>query len=380
MDISDIFPTDGKPQRIYCGNCNCHSDLAYTDFDELISGVKIQIIGLPILRCPDCGEENLPNQSRIAIISLHKKAFEDKQTSTSVTRRKRDDNFDFTDVPFAHDPDDYFYIPGLYRSFNIGFLQPVFFNRSALLKYDNSPDYRVRYASTTYGSIVTDDYDISFGINRFGNLVMWLGDIAKLPKNEQYYLLSENLSSDHSIGSEFYDGQIECKFTDLSKEDMLFKARSEFVEKAFLRFGQQIAHFETETYDLVLSFNPPVVDTAKERRHVADTLNKIYIESFDNNALKAILKSLNVNADGTGSLKRLQAIIKKIVPTEDIATLMSPLYVLYDFRVNESHLKSKNNITDRLDVSSNAPLSKVYEKLVVKLTGCFEQLSKLVEK
>lgn len=37
---------------------------------------------------------------------------------------------------------------------------------------------------------------------------MWLGDIARLPDAEQYYLRSENIDSDHSIGSEFYDGQI----------------------------------------------------------------------------------------------------------------------------------------------------------------------------
>ena len=63
-----------------------------------------------------------------------------------VDRRKHTENFGFTDVPFLFDPDDYFYLPGLYRSFDEGFLQPVFFNRSVLLKYDNSPDYRVKFA------------------------------------------------------------------------------------------------------------------------------------------------------------------------------------------------------------------------------------------
>jgi hypothetical protein len=56
-------------------------------------------------------------------------------------------------------------------------------------------------ASTTYGTIYASI--IAFGINKHGKLVMWLGDIAKLPESEQYYLRSENVASDHCKGSEF---------------------------------------------------------------------------------------------------------------------------------------------------------------------------------
>ena len=46
MNISDVTSGDGKPQSIYCHNCNNHLDLAYADFDEEISGVQIRIEGL----------------------------------------------------------------------------------------------------------------------------------------------------------------------------------------------------------------------------------------------------------------------------------------------------------------------------------------------
>ncbi len=72
---------------------------------------------------------------------------------------------------------------------------------------------------------------------------MWLGDIAKLPVNEQYYLRSENIESDHSIGSEFYDAQIMCQPSEHSKEDHLFKIRSEFLEQCFKRFNKKFAHY-----------------------------------------------------------------------------------------------------------------------------------------
>lgn len=114
-----------------------------------------------------------------------------------------------------------------------------FFNRKVLAKYDADPHYAIRYASPTYESILENEFTLPFGISRHGHLILWLGDIAKLPKPEQYYLLSENRESDHSLGSEFYDGQIECIFTEPSQETLLFAARSNFLVAAFNRWSAQ---------------------------------------------------------------------------------------------------------------------------------------------
>jgi hypothetical protein len=200
-------------------------DLKFIDFRHEVTGIIVEIQELPTLQCQDCSSEYLPDLSRFAIMQLHEQCLAKNQSNVSVVRKKRSNTFSFTEVTFQYDPDDYYYIPGLHRKHDVGFLQPVFFKRSVLLKYDNSPDYRVSFASSTYGQIIADGHHISFGINRFGNVVMWLGDIAKLPESEQYYLKSENVQSDHSIGSEFYDGQIEVKFTDPTAENLLFKCK-----------------------------------------------------------------------------------------------------------------------------------------------------------
>ena len=60
-----------------------------------------------------------------------------------------------------------------------------------------------------------------------------------------------------------FNGQIEAIFTPLSKEDELFRLRSEFLDKSFARFGVALGHLEAEAFDLALSFNPPVVDTRR---------------------------------------------------------------------------------------------------------------------
>jgi len=362
-------------------------DLAYADFHENVSGIAITITGLPVLQCPVCRRDELPDRSRALIINIHEQATAKRTSAVRVTRRKPAEVYGFTKVPFLYDADDYRYIPGLERPFDIGFLTPVFFNRNVLLKYDTAPGYRMRFASATYGEIVSDgEHAISFGINRRGKVLMWLGDIATLPESEQYYLRSENVESDHSIGCEFYDGQIECVFTEPSEENRLFALRSHFVEACLSRFGEKIAHLDAEVVALALDFNAPVVDTPKERRHVADTLNKIYIESLDNAALGTLLKKAGGEPKNLGSLKRLQALLESIPEATDISATLSPFFVLYDLRVAYSHLTSDDrateilkNVIDRLGIDPSSGLLDIYRELTKALAATYEKLVSILK-
>jgi hypothetical protein len=70
-----------------------------------------------------------------------------------------------------------------------------------------------------------------------------------------------------------------------------------------------------------------------------------------------------------------------ISPTDDILALMSPLYVLYDFRVAASHLapdrsaKEKMRIvTDRLGSPENSDLQILYAELIKQLLSSMQGL------
>lgn len=371
MLLSEMFPKDGKVRRLYCDACGESMELTFTDFSEAVSGVKITIWGLPYLYCHRCDKYYLTDDARFAIIRLHEKAIEEGRNKVLVTKQKRPVDFKFTDVPFLVDADDYRYIPGLYRQFDMGFLCPLYFNKEVLLKFDNSPKYEVRFASQSYGTVDMEEGYIPFGINRRGKVIMWLGDIAKLSESEQFYLRSENIESDHSIGSEFYDGQIECIFTKPPKEASIITGRTK-LDRAFeAHFKGKLYHLDKELIDTIAGLTPPVVDTEKERKHTFDSLTRIFIESMDNANLEKLLKSISASSAGSGSLKRFQAALETINSSGAVATALLSLYVLYDLRVAYSHLTSASrrdellsSAAERLGIRHGAGLSEIYGALI----------------
>jgi len=379
VNIIDLFPNLHHAQRLQCDECGSYLDLHFSVYKETISGVKLCIYDLPVLRCVDCSREYLPELTRFAIIEKHREALENHQETVNVKRRKTNKNFHLCTVPFKYDSDDYYYIPGLSREQDDGYLTPVFFNKEVLLKYDESPDYQLVFCSSSYGDIFKNDqYSIPFGLNKNGKVIMWLGDIAELPEHEQFYLLSENIDSDHSVGCEFYDGQIDCIFPELSIEDKLFKARSEFLNSVSKRYGVKISHLDEEVIDLARSLNKPLVDTQRVSRHVADSLNKIYIESFDMDSLKRLVVSLDGNPRELRSLKLLQMLMELISPNEDIRSIMAVFFVLYDFRIANLHISSHSryqnelsDVKDRLELPLHAGLAEIYNSILVGLTESF---------
>ncbi len=386
MELDELPPQNGVT-RAYCESCNSSLDLIFMPFRENVSNVQIEIDGLPTLECSTCGWRTFPDRTRFSIMRAHELAWKENSKLFKSNRNKILEDFGFTDVPFKYDPDDYYYYPGLERQWNKGFLTPVFFNRKVIAKYDADPNYIVNYASPTYGSISGDDMSIAFGINRHGHVIMWLGDIAKLPKSEQYYLMSENRPSDHCIGSEFYDGQIECIFTEPPQEKLLFAARSNFFTAAFKLWSVKLSHLDEVVLELAGQLRRPLHDTPTQRHVVSDNLNKVHIESIDNDALGKLLKRLGITCQGTGQIKRLQALVESIADSNQVNKLMMPFYTTNDFRVSYSHLGSTNGaamkmktVTDRLKISKDAAVTEIYDQLLKELIHSYSVLTDIVKK
>ncbi len=385
MKYLDLYPEGLKPQRLYCPKCGDGMSLVFDVFDERVENLQIEIKNLPYLMCPQCKQKYLPDRSRISLIKI----FEDNSTTGKTkfhsVRQKIDKRFVFGKVDFIYDPDDYFYIPGLIREGNDGFLTPVFFNKNVLIKFYNWPEYNISFASKTYGTIEKGnrEYMVSFGINKSNKVVMWLGDISGLPDEEQHYLRSENIMSDHDIGSEFYDAQIEAEFTKLTPEDELIKAWSRMHNAFEKHFTEKSSHLDNESLELINIIIRPAVFTEKENKHVIDNLNKLCIETLNSANLEKLLTEVDKTAP-RGTLKRLELLLQTHFQSNDISKLLSPFFVLYDLRISFLHLTSKEKQKETIDSAllrlnlRNGNFSLLYDELIKQITDSYNSIAKIL--
>jgi hypothetical protein len=121
---------------------------------------------------------------------------------------------------YEYDHKDYYNIPGLSydEEHSVeGFLTPVYFEKEALVYFLAVPEYEVEIFSESYGyfakkdlsGVYAYDWNVPFGFNTNGKLVMWLGDINEMDDKTKAIMKAFNIPSDHLItGSEFYQAQM----------------------------------------------------------------------------------------------------------------------------------------------------------------------------
>jgi hypothetical protein len=291
-------------------------------------------------------------------------------------------------VSFQYDRIDQQYIPGLAHAAD-GFLTPVFFSKDILTYFYNHPDYAVSFGSDTYGTIYTRDGYISFGLNEHGKLIMWLGDLDDLERRDQLMLLAHNVPSDHSIGCEFYEGQIEAVFTELSQEQRLIQTSGEFASAVIERFDRmKVFKMDAEAAELLSQLRRPVHFMEAEFGDSMEIMTKLFVERIDIAPMKSMLRETLGQGElerkgNLRELKTLQLWVETILKYEEASRILAPLFVLYDLRVAYKHLlpretadEKKKSCLERLGLAGGTPLEKLYDVLTQKLEQAFFPLTK----
>ncbi len=364
-----------------CENCGCKLRLMHGDkFMKLKSGEKIAFANVPLLMCGGCQKRYIPYQTK-EMLDAFQQMLEDTEKhprSIDVVEKEEDkkeflaeetetwydfqriknmfcnDKFIAEKVKFLYDRDDYYFIPGLVRPWKIGFLTPVFFNIEVLLKYIHHPQYGLDIGADTFGYIYKgDEHYISFGINENNKVIMWLGDIIDLNVEEQFYLRSENVPSDHSIGSEFYEAQIEVRWAEASAEGKLLKKRLEFNEKVRDNYNLAVAQLDTETLRVAKNIRKLLVNTNDAFKDLIIPLNELFVEAINNKDISKDLKQkypeLKEELKGKKGIKLLQLWLEKNTTGIDVNVEIAPLFVLYDLRLVSAHLYSDDSREELLE-------------------------------
>jgi hypothetical protein len=381
-----------KVQRYFDEASGCPLRLCFEDHEIDVSGVHVVLEGVPLLKNDDTGTIFYPNRTKQMIACVVDKTQKRRESFVRIHRRERHvTRYSYAEkFNFLYSDIDYEYIPGLTRPWDDGYLTPVFFNLSVLNKYTQHPGYRLDLFSNTYGTIwFGDQWTIDFGINRKKNVIMWLGDIARLPENEIYYLRSENIDSDHDIHSQFYNAQIEVEFAESSPQQEAIRERRALNDLVLDTFGWTLFHLEGEIDRVIANLNRPVFWQDTHIRSAIESLNRIFVESVNVEAVKAELKKTNpeIEVKSIKSLKSLQLWLTERLAFTNAEDLLCPFFVLYDYRILVCHLISDDkkynilmSINGRLELpKDNSSNEAIYDALVSKLLFSIQAIKERVK-
>lgn len=362
--------------------------LCFKSHSLFVDDIYVQLEKEPLLINEQNDNIYFPEKTKkIILCAIKETKKRNKDRVTIKPKQLEYKRYDYANkVGFLYSQIDYEYIPGLI-TFNKddGFLVPVFFKISVLNKYSQNPDYKLNLFSETYGDIsYKQDWLIPFGINKNKKVIMWLGDIDSLPENEQYYLRSENIDSDHDIHSEFYDAQINVQPSQPSQQTKAFRLRNELNKKISSCFNFDLYILEGEVSEIIKNLERPVFWKEKHIKPVVESLNKIFVESFNNKAIKQDIKSICAenpikNLDKLGSNKTFQLWLEYRLQINNADDLMCPFFVLYDFRIATNHLQSSlskkeimENINKRLNLNeTNNNYELIYDSLIEMLVSSY---------
>jgi len=261
----------------------------------------------------------------------------------------------FSHLGFTYDPRDYYLIPGLYREWDEGYLEPVFFDSDLLLHYNSHPDYSVKLYSFSEGNIFYKGkalFTWGFGINRSGKIFKWLGDLnedfepVKMKRHLKRFQAS-NIKSDHDIVSTFYFSQtlltIEDAFPVSDNERRLFELKNSFDEKVKAVYDITISKLDIRK--LQDYYKHPVLEERGQIFEAYLSLTKFLIENLQATEITKALKKVGLtNSDlesrgkKLGTLKLFGLFIRHVLGHSNSDKLIAPLFVLYDLRLLHGHL------------------------------------------
>lgn len=386
--------TDREPNPLICPSCGEYRYL-------IIEGVRFEApvnrkVGLKVafFQCDKCGLRDPVrpgDEVRAFAERMLKEQTEDGEFTAFKSKADGRTFPAFDGLELNYNSQDYYYIPGLLRPSEDGYLTPVFFDPDLLLYYNNHSKFRV--VQTSFTSVDILDHEgmqlvpHGFGINRMGNIFAWLGDLHNVfcdgqLKNELLRFRASNIDSDHDVVSHFYFSEIEAEFTEPDNEFRIFHLKNEFEKKVKEQHNLELSKVNFE--NLPSDYRQPVIDEIIQVFDVFTMLNSALVETIQKRALSKVLINSGVPSKeikGLGGLKLLERFLSAILRMDDAPSLVSPLFVLNDLRGLDSHLKSSSfdqiyeDCKRRLDCDINTGYLDTYNALITAISNMYQELN-----
>lgn len=257
------------------------------------------------------------------------------------------------------------------------FLTPTYFDIKVLDKYKADPrNYEIQDSEIYY----LRDWSIPFCINEEDKVVVWLGDLGRIPYKEQQYWKSFNESPKGKMEQKFFARQILNLWTDPSRlESQLIHSLQMVNEYTIKKYNAalflELSEADTEIYR---SFVIPTNLSIPEYQQFLMKLCKLTAESINTKLFKFVMGD---EYDGNkGSIAQLDDFLKYIeLDSEGI--IYSSIKKAYDSRNklagHRASMKEYNKIWKRdadFEVNTIADAKELLNGIISSIHNVFDRV------
>lgn len=220
-------------------------------------------------------------------------------------------------------------------------------------------------------------FDVVFGVNQIGLVVVYAKDIARLPAWQQQIWAARNTHPDGGLPIELFRAQVEGHPSDTIAPEARLQRTLEHLLKTFKAATGEALFLEHPDRPRILSL------AHRFRAHspegllaLAKDLARLTGDSFDRAALNRLVPS--PKCEPWGSIKSLEKVLATVMPPEKARGLMTPLVGVWELRHADAHLPGSNPFENlwMVDVDPEIPLVWQGARLI---ESCAEALEKVAE-
>ena len=199
--------------------------------------------------------------------------------------------------------------------------------------------------------------EVHFGINALGLVNAYAEEIAILPDWQQRIWAGFNTGPDGGLSEELYAARVKALPADTqAPEAFLSGELQRLADVASAKLGIEIVRRCQIADDIVRRAHRFRATNQEGLYALAKDLIRLIADSIDAKAIQTLVPP--PNGVKWGSLKSLEKLLATKIEPEAAATLMSPLFGLYELRHADAHLLPEHEVEAALDkagVNQGAP-------------------------
>lgn len=245
---------------------------------------------------------------------------------------------------------------------------------SALLRHRGA---RLRWATEETGSLGATRYGVHFGINDLGLITVFAKDVGGLQPWEQRLWSAHNVTPDGGVSRELFAAQMEVQPAATIAPEAELPRAVDALDSAFSsRYGTPLLREHDSVPALLRRVHRFLAAEAGGLLELSKELTRLFTERIDVDAIVTAL-ALPKADKKPGSLKALEKLVAHHSSDAVAASMMAPLFGIYDLRLADAHIGSGKIASGktRAGVDDSAPAVMQGRQLIHSFVAAIQQIA-----